>query len=134
MNDHRHDIISVTGRQAGKNYASLIDTQKQGLFSAPPDAPAHVGVPAPVQRGLTNSKRMLVERLGWLGHGNVVTWTMHGRFSYVAVKISERWYTTATTENTVVNQIVSNTELADLLLAPESMDQQIVTNRERIVI
>lgn len=58
----------------------------------------------------------LLEELEQLPERAVIRWTMHQRFTYVAVKIGERWYTTATDANTQVPQIIYTTELAHALV------------------
>jgi len=47
--------------------------------------------------------------------GAVVRWTMHKRYTYVAVKVGWQWYTTATDANSQVGQILATTELSSLL-------------------
>ena len=47
----------------------------------------------------------------------VIRWTMHKRFTYVAVKVGAQWYTTATDLNNQVGQIVSTPELVNLLVS-----------------
>lgn len=53
--------------------------------------------------------------------GTVIGWVMHGRFSYIAIKVEDRrrkqylWYTSATDENTEVGQTLTDKELERLI-------------------
>jgi hypothetical protein len=53
--------------------------------------------------------------LAKMRHRAIVTWIMHKRFTYAAIKITDRWYTTATDANTIVGQTLSDRELARVL-------------------
>lgn len=57
----------------------------------------------------------------YYGTGTVLGWVMHGRFSYIAIKVKDRrrqqflWYTSATDENTQVGQTLTDSEMATLI-------------------
>lgn len=55
--------------------------------------------------------------LAALPERSVIKWTMYRRFTYVAVKIGDQWYTTATDANTQVPQIIYTSDLANALAA-----------------
>jgi len=57
---------------------------------------------------------LLVE-LTQLRSGDVIRW-QSGRYTYVALNVSGRWYTTATDANSQVDQILSSAELVNHLL------------------
>lgn len=55
------------------------------------------------------------EILSQLPERAVIRWTMHQRFTYTALKIGDRWYTSATDANTQVAQIMDTYDLANAL-------------------
>lgn len=57
----------------------------------------------------------LTDNLLHLPDGSVIRWQLHGRFTYVAIKVRGQWYTTATESNNVVDQIINSHELAYVL-------------------
>lgn len=56
----------------------------------------------------------------------VIRWVMHKRFTYIAIRVRESWYTTATEENTIVGQKLTSVELARVLMDEHSEDFSIV--------
>lgn len=62
----------------------------------------------------------------------VIKWTMHQRFTYVAIKIGDRWYTTATDANTQVPQIIHTPDLAHALAA-ELVNIEVATRWKEIL-
>lgn len=69
-----------------------------------------------------------------MDQGVTIRWVMHGRFTYLALKVREFWYTTATEENTIVGQRLSCMELARILNDEHSKDFSIVKDWADIIL
>lgn len=72
----------------------------------------------------------VADRLESLDQGATIRWVMHQRFTYLAIKVRGIWYTTATEENTVVGQKLTDSGLAQVLSDQHSEGYSIVTRWE----
>lgn len=68
----------------------------------------------------------VTDELTILDQGAVIRWVMHKRFTYIAIRVRESWYTTATEENTIVGQKLTSVELARVLMDEHSESFSIV--------
>lgn len=110
---HMGDVFPSMPRQMGKNQFYAQGGGGGGGRGYPGQrAPLHV-------RMHEDELRHNLERIG---ENEPIMWLVQGRYTYVAVKVRGKWYTTATEDNTYFDCIMSSKSLTEAMIRNDCTD------------